>query len=181
MKKGIFILLAVLMGSLFIQSCTTTPTSTVVVKLGETTINEIENNTGYIWYKAAYDSYPDSINKLVFDSSVNSIKSNDSGQTHSIVMVIKPTCTCPYTKEYFPQVMKVIDAAGISRTNKVKIFVTDASLAGIDDVKQQYKFGAAPVFILLKNNIEVGRFGFDDFEKNNFSTIKAMTDLFMIK
>jgi hypothetical protein len=134
-------------------SCTQTPTSTVTTKLGKTTIEEIQANTGYVWYQTGYDAYPDR-SDTTFTKRVSEIKSSMDTSIHSVLMIIKPTCSCQTTQLYMPQVMKTLDQAGFPH-DRIDIYVTDARLAGIpDSIKTKYNINSAPVFLVLRNGVQ---------------------------
>jgi hypothetical protein len=149
-------LFAFLALAIMVNACTDTPTSTVNTTLGETTIEAIKANTGYVWYQTGYDAYPDANSQTAFQQQVDLIKANLDTANHSVIMVIKPTCSCQKTQIYFPQAMKALDAAGFPH-DRIKIYITDARMAGIDDIKTKYNVSAAPTFIVLKNDVDKGR------------------------
>ena len=133
-----------------VASCVDSPTATTPARLGKTTIEEMMTNVAYkSWYETGYSAYPDAGERARFDSSVAIIRASFDPSTHSVVMAIKPSCGCQTTQLWMPRVMKTLDAAGVPREN-IHIYITDARLAGIDEIKGKYSITEAPVFIVAK-------------------------------
>ena len=138
-------------------SCTTSPTATTSIDLGQTTLDDFLKNTAYkSWYDTGYNAYPSASEQARFDSAVAVIKSNFDPAVHTVLMAIKPNCGCQNTQLWMPRVMRTLDAAGIPAAN-IGIFVTDSRLAGIDSIKAKYTIRDAPTFIVLKSDVEKGR------------------------
>jgi hypothetical protein len=141
--------------ALVIASCTDSPISTSTVNLGKTTVEAIQTNSAYKgWFQTGYDAYPDANGLQSFDSSVAIIRANFNPAVHKVVMAVKPSCGCQITQVWMPRVMKALDQAGIPHDNVI-VYVTDAHLAGIDDIKSMYTIKDAPVFIVTKNDAKV--------------------------
>ena len=158
MRKPILLSLSLL--ALLISACEDTPTSTTT-PLGKVTVNEFVSDVRYSsWYPHSYEAYPGTDATAVqrFDNNVAAIRAAFDPALHSIVMVVSPTCSCKKTQQTMPQVMKVLDAAGVPH-DKVQIWISDTRLAGIDELKSTHtpEITASPVFIVMKNGVEKGR------------------------
>ena len=144
--------------SLLIASCSDSPTTTTDAGLGATTIEDMQKNAAYrSWYETGYNAYPEAGNQTAFNGFVDVIKNSFDPATHSVVMAVKPNCGCQTTQLWMPRVMKALDAAGIPH-DKIKVYITDARLNGIDeDTKNKYQLKEAPSFLVIKNDQVAGR------------------------
>lgn len=145
--------------ALLVASCSDTPTTTSDTRLGKMTLDEFTANQSYsVWFNTGYQSYPDpqsTTQQARFDTAVAKL-SKEFDSTYSVLMVLKPTCSCQKTQLYMPQVVRALDAAGFPRKN-ITVYVTDNRFAGIDDIKTKYGLADAPVFIVLRGDVEKGR------------------------
>lgn len=143
-----------------VASCTQTPTTTSDTQLGKMTLDEFKSNQAYaVWFNSGYDAYPDPTNATLaarFDTAVAHLKSEVDPAQDSVIIVVKPTCSCQLTQLYMPQVIKALDAAGFPEKN-IAVWVTDNRFAGIDEVKNRFSIGDAPAFIVVKGGTEKGR------------------------
>lgn len=139
-----------------VGACSDAPTTSTVT-LGKTTLDEFFANDAWnSWFQTNYSSYPESSEQVAFNQHVADLAASIDPAAHRVVMVTKPSCGCVGTKLYMPRVMKALDEAGFPRAN-YDLYITDARLAGIDEVKAKYNIGDAPTFIILKNDVEKGR------------------------
>ncbi len=142
--------------ALTLAACTDTPT-TSTVPLGKTSLDDFFANDAWnSWFQTNYDTYPEASDQAVYDQYVQQISASIDSSSHEVIMVVKPSCGCQETRLWMPRVMKVLDAAGFPRSN-YELYVTDASLEGIDSVKAAYTIGDAPTFLVLKNGVVKGR------------------------
>ena len=153
-------LLSLSLMALLLSACEDTPTSSTA-PLGKVTVAEFVGDVRYSsWFPHSYEAYPgtDAAAQARFTNNVAVIRTAFDSTQHSIVMVVSPTCSCQKTQQTMPQVMKVIDAAGVPH-NRVEIWITDTRLAGIDALKSTHTppITASPVFIVMKGNVEKGR------------------------
>jgi hypothetical protein len=155
------LLLSLCLMALTIAACEDTPTTTVDERLGKMTVDQFRGDPAYsIWFDQGYDGYPGSDAAAVarFDDKVTAIRSAFDASRHKVIMVVKPSCSCQKTQQTMPQVLKTLDAAGIPHDN-VEIWITDARMAGIDEIKgtHQPAITSAPTFIVVKDGVEKGR------------------------
>ncbi len=146
--------------ALAFSSCTDSPTTTADSHLGKMSIDEFRANQAYnVWFSSGYAAYPDpqsTEGKARFDAAITTLKSEIDSNTHSVVMVVKPTCSCQLTQLYMPRVLKALDAVNFPH-DKISVWVTDNRFTGIDEVRDRFHLNDAPVFIILKNDVEKGR------------------------
>ncbi len=135
------------------------------VNLGETTLSDFEQNTGYqVWYNPGYEAFPLSEDQADFQTAVTDIQTMVAAGgegAYKVIMVVKPNCGCQATKVQMPQVVKTLDEAGFARED-IEVWVTDNRLAGLDDLTSTFSVNAAPTFIVVKNGAETGRVVLDD-------------------
>lgn len=161
MNRFAFTLLALPLLFAACSDSTVAPT----VTLGEITLTEFEQNTGYqVWYNSGYQAFPLAEDQADFQAAVAQIQSmlTAGGEgAYTVIMVIKPNCGCQGTKVQMPQVVKTLDEAGFARED-IEVWVTDNRLAGIADLTSTFRVDAAPTFIVTKNGLEVGRVAVED-------------------
>ena len=160
MRKPLLLLTLSIL-ALTIGACQDSPTTPADQRLGRMTVNEFRADPGYsIWFDLGYDAYPGTAAgaQARFDQHVATIRSAFDSSRHEILMVVKPTCSCQKTQQTMPQVLKVLDAAGVPHS-KVNIWITDARLAGFDSLKTTHTpaISSAPTFIVMKDGVEKGR------------------------
>jgi len=129
------------------------------VTLGKTTLSEFLTNAGYAaWYNVGYDAFPATADDAAFDAAVSRISArlNAGEGDYTMLLVVKPTCGCEHTQSEMPKVMKTLDEAGFNHDN-IEVWITDRPLNGIDDIKDVYQITAAPTFLLVKDDVEMGR------------------------
>ena len=148
----------------FLLAACTDDTVAPTVNLGETTLAEFEQNTGYqVWYNSGYEAFPLAEDQADFQAAVTSISTMVSASegSYKVIMVIKPNCGCQGTKVQMPQVVKTLDQAGFDRDD-IEVWVTDNRLAGIADLTSRFRVDAAPTFIVVKDGQEAGRVVLED-------------------
>ncbi|MCE2503528.1 MAG: hypothetical protein J4G05_05685 [Chlorobi bacterium] len=147
---------------LLMSGCTNSPTEPTV-NLGKTTLGEFLQNPSYsAWYEPGYRAYPTE-DSAAFHHAVNRIADqiNAGEGSYKMVMVVKPNCSCQHTQREMPRVMKTLDRARFLHEN-IEVWITDSPLNGIDEIKDLYRIGVAPTFLLLKDNTELGRIEVED-------------------
>lgn len=154
-------LLSFVLLALLVASCDDTPTATTDQHLGKVAVDDFLADPRYsVWFDLGYGAYPgtDAAAKARFDASVETIRTSFDPSQHSILMVVKPTCSCQKTQQTMPQVLRVLDAAGVPH-ERIDIWITDARLAGFDEIKATHTpaITDAPTFIVMKNGVEKGR------------------------
>jgi hypothetical protein len=155
--RSLIALLLVSTLAVALTSCQDAATTSGDSVLGKITYDQFRANSTYNnWFMTGYDSYPTSATRNSFDSSVAIIRSALDTARHSMIMVIRPTCSCQSTQAEMPRVFKALDSAGFPH-DKISIYVTDTRMIGFDDVKLQYNITEAPTFLLLKDGVELGR------------------------
>jgi hypothetical protein len=141
--------------------CQDTVTSTTDTTLGKISVEQFRAEPRYsVWFTPGYDAYPASTAQAqaTFAQNVETIRNAFDSTRHSILMIVKPTCSCQKTQQTMPQVLKVLDAAGVPHS-KIEIYVTDSRMAGFDDIKAHHEpaITTAPTFIVMKDGAEKGR------------------------
>ena len=104
----------------------------------------LSKTPGFQWFDLEIDKYqPDT-------ALVNQIKTTYNPSVYSLVLYVKPSCSCPGTQQQFPAFIKTLREAGISETNyKVYSMNSEAAIHPFDSI---FKVNELPTFILLKNN-----------------------------
>ena len=129
------------------------------VNLGKTSLSEFLTNPGYqSWYTPGYEAYPLAEDQTEFQTAVANLSAAIAGEEPNfrVAMVIKPNCGCQHTQREMPRIMKTLDQAGFPQAN-VDVWITDTRLAGISEIKDAYGIAEAPTFLILKNDVEIGR------------------------
>jgi hypothetical protein len=155
------LLLSLCLLALTVVACEDTPTTTPDTQLGKITVDEFLAEPRYsVWFSSGYDAYPAASpqSQALFADKVAAIRSSFDSSRHSILMIVKPTCSCQKTQQTMPQVLKVLDAAGVPHS-KIDIWITDSRLAGFDEIKATHQpaITDAPTFIVMKDGVEKGR------------------------
>jgi hypothetical protein len=142
--------------ALMFSACSDSPTTSTIT-LGKTSLDDFFANPSWnSWFQTNYSTYPDAASQDEFQQYVDEMKATIDPAEHRMIMVTKPSCGCQDTRLWMPRVFKALDAAGFPREN-IELYVTDARLAGIDELKAKYTINEAPVFIVLKNDVVKGR------------------------
>lgn len=111
---------------------------------GNTSVKEVEGN--FPWFASGYDKYsPDSL-------TISQLKA----QLPSYTILVFAGTWCEDTQVLLPQFYKSIDLAGFPR-GKVDLYLLDKRKESPQKLEGEYKIIAVPVFIILKDNKEVGR------------------------
>jgi len=174
MKRTLLALFA--LAALAVHGCSDATTPTTQAPLGEITMEEFLGNSNYqVWYQTGYNAYPDAASRPSFDSAVAIIRSSFDSTQHSVVMAVKPNCGCQTTQLWMPRVMRALDAAGVPHS-RIRIFLTDNRLAGIDSVKNAYKIVVAPSFVVVKNGTDKGRI--NEMPPSNRTVEQELADCF---
>jgi hypothetical protein len=154
--------LFVALGALALASCEDTPAATTSpVRLGKMSVEEFRAEPSYaIWFDPTYQGFPGTAAPDVarFNANVEQIRAAFDADHHSVMMIVKPTCSCANTKQYMPQVLRTLDAAGIPH-EKIEIWVTDSHMGGFDSIKNTHnpEITVAPTFMVMKDGVEKGR------------------------
>ncbi|MBX9853364.1 MAG: thioredoxin family protein [Cytophagaceae bacterium] len=99
------------------------------------------------WFSEKYKSYsPDSL-------QVENLKSKLPGYT----MLVFGGAWCGDTHHYLPRFYKIMDNAGMSHDN-IDLCLLNADKKSPEKLEKEYKIKTVPVFIILKDGKEVGRF-----------------------
>lgn len=160
MRTSLFLLSACLL-ALTVAACEDAPTTTADERLGKMTVDQFRADPGYsIWFDQGYDAYPgnEAGAQVRFDEKVAAIRGAFDASRHTVIMVVKPSCSCQKTQQTMPQVLKTLDAAGIPHAN-MEVWITDARMSGIDAIKTTHQpaITDAPTFIVTKDGVEKGR------------------------
>lgn len=114
-----------------------------IYNTGKVNVEAIQDNA---WFKEGYSDYqPDT-------SSVKGIEDNMGSYT---IMVFGGTW-CSDTKNLLPKFYKTTDASNIS-PEKITLYLLNDRKKSSDRLEKKYKVNAVPVFIVMKDGIEVGR------------------------
>ena len=99
------------------------------------------------WFSEKYKSYsPDSL-------QVENLKSKLSGYT----ILVFGGAWCGDTHNYLPRFYKVMDKAGVGHDN-IDLLLLNTEKKSPEKLEKQYKIKSVPVFIILKDGKEMGRF-----------------------
>lgn len=155
------LLLTLCLLALTVAACDDAPTTTVDQRLGKMSVEQFRADPGYsIWFDQGYDAYPGTAGdaRVRFDEKVAAIRASFDPTRHSVIMVVKPSCSCQKTQQTMPAVLKTLDAAGVPHS-KIEVWITDARMAGIDEIRgtHQPTITDAPTFIVSKDGVEKGR------------------------
>ena len=127
----------------FLCSCASME-KTQDIKTGKTDPSQVQKD--YKWFRVGYDSYhPEK-------SSINKLK--ESLPAYRII--IFGGTWCPDTQELLPSFYKTIDEAGYSRSNTT-LYLIDHNFQSPERMEDTYHIKSIPTFIILKNDIEIGR------------------------
>ena len=130
--------------SMFFISCqdeTIEPEAKIITE------NELRSQPGYAWFDIEVGNYtPDA-------SKTNQIKTLFDKNKDTILIFVKPSCSCTGTQKQFPQLIKVLKESGVPSTN-YKIYSMSAS-----NIKHEYNkllvLNDLPGFFLVKNSVPV--------------------------
>jgi hypothetical protein len=166
--------------ALSVAACEDAPTTTPEQQLGKVSVEQFLAEPRYsVWFNTGYDAYPaaDAQSQARFNDEVAAIRSSFDSSRHSVVMIVKPTCSCQKTQHTMPMVLKTLDAAGVPHS-KVEIWITDARLAGFDQLKSTHTpaITDAPTFIVLKDGVEKGRI--EDYPEEGKTVEEMMAPFF---
>jgi hypothetical protein len=139
MKRYYYIAVAVFFISGFCQAQGTD-------KIYNTGKVKVESIKDYDWFKKGYSDYqPDT-------AVVKGIENNMGSYS---ILVFGGTW-CSDTKDLLPKFYKTTDASNISQ-ERIILYLLNDRKKSTDRMEKKYRVNAVPVFIVLKDGMEIGR------------------------
>lgn len=157
-------LLVVAFSLLFI-SCSESPLSDNAAVL---TISDINKEAGYAWFEQTVAEYQPDV------AIIAEIQKKFDPTKHKVNIFVKPSCSCEGTHKYFPNMIKVMRAAGIQESSYTMYSMSkNTDKHPLQDV---VTLTDLPRFFLFKDNLPIYSI-MDTIESK--STQKSVEQIFL--
>ncbi len=103
-----FIQLIVVSMVYFLISCESNPVAPQAELMD---LNELAKTPGFQWFDLEIDKYQPE------QSIIPQLQSKFNSSTDSLIIFVKPSCSCPGTQQYFPALIKTLREANIPLSN----------------------------------------------------------------
>jgi hypothetical protein len=144
MTKIYFLLIAVLVSAIIINSCDNNPVQVTAEKIDIATLSK---TPGYTWYDDQFKQYQPNQEKL------NEIVQKFNPVADKFIIYVKPSCSCAGTLQQFPAFMKILISSNIPDSCYSVYAMSSAS--NIHPYLNMYKVNEIPSFFLIKNGTPV--------------------------